>query len=258
MTLLSTLSAKLHHRPPPFDAEIWRRASADQAVLTTLPDAGREKLWALAHDFLRTRAINPVGGLALENDARLRLALLAALPVLELGLNWYHGLHEVVVYPAGFAPQHNWTDECGIVHTERRALSGEAWNEGLLIVSWADVQAAAPLDGHHVVLHECAHWLDMQAGAANGRPPLHPGMSAAEWTRVFTQAYAAFRHTPRHYPSLDPYAAEAPAEFFAVACEAFFEIPHALTRDFPAVYALLAALLRQDPRQRIAPLENTP
>lgn len=242
----------LFRRPPvPFDALRWERAAAEQRVLVTLDSTSRRRLWALAQEFLRNCTIQPVGGLTLGEDERLRIALLASLPVLELGLGWYRGLREVVVYPAAFAPLHTWQDAAGVVHSERRPESGEAWDEGLLILSWADVQASGALDGYHVVLHECGHWLDMQAGSANGRPPLHAGMSGAAWSEAFSRAYESFRREPQHYPGMRPYGAEAPAEFFAVACESFFERPHALAREFPEVYAQLRALLRQDPRRRI-------
>ena len=250
MSLFFSLAARIHP-PPSYDPDAWWRVVAGQGVLTTLPAQAQSRLWSLAFEFLRTRAITPVGGLELNEDQRLLLGFLAVLPVLELGLGWYRGLGEVVVYPTGFAPVQTWQDEYGVVHTERRALIGEAWEQGLLILSWEDVLASGPLDGHHVVLHECAHWLDMQAGTANGRPPLHPEMSAQAWSEAFTAAYAAFEAQPRRYPSLDLYAAQAPAEFFAVACESFFETPYALAHDFPLVYAQLTALLRQDPRTRI-------
>lgn len=46
---------------------------------------------------------------------------------------------------------------------------------------------------------------------------------------------------------LDPYGAEDPAEFFAVATEAFFEDATALKQHHSALYAELAAYYRQDP-----------
>jgi Mlc titration factor MtfA (ptsG expression regulator) len=52
---------------------------------------------------------------------------------------------------------------------------------------------------------------------------------------------------------IDAYAAENPAEFFAVLSEAFFEIPHVVRDEYPEVYRQLAAFYRQDPATRIAP-----
>ena len=46
---------------------------------------------------------------------------------------------------------------------------------------------------------------------------------------------------------LDPYAARDPAEFFAVASEAFFVAPAPLAQDYPQIYQLLTAYYLQDP-----------
>ena len=56
-------------------------------------------------------------------------------------------------------------------------------------------------------------------------------------------------------PVLDAYGASDPAEFFAVATEAFIERPQALADEAPALYDALARLYRLDPRawQPIAP-----
>ena len=51
--------------------------------------------------------------------------------------------------------------------------------------------------------------------------------------------------------SIDPYAGESPAEFFAVMSEAFFEIPRAVHADYPDVYAQLALFYKQDPLRRL-------
>ena len=49
-------------------------------------------------------------------------------------------------------------------------------------------------------------------------------------------------------PLLDAYGATDPAEFFAVASEAFFERPARLAAEHPALYRELAAFYRIDPR----------
>jgi Mlc titration factor MtfA (ptsG expression regulator) len=53
----------------------------------------------------------------------------------------------------------------------------------------------------------------------------------------------------REAPSglLDAYGASDPAEYFAVATEAFFEQPRALADEAPEVYRELALLYRLDP-----------
>jgi hypothetical protein len=51
--------------------------------------------------------------------------------------------------------------------------------------------------------------------------------------------------------AIDPYAAEHPAEFFAVLSEAFIESPAVVRAEYGEVYRLLAAFYRQDPAARI-------
>jgi Mlc titration factor MtfA (ptsG expression regulator) len=69
------------------------------------------------------------------------------------------------------------------------------------------------------------------------------------WTADFRAAFESFRRRVDRgrETRLDPYAAEDPAEFFAVVSEAFFETPQDVQRELPRVYAQLAAFYRQDP-----------
>ena len=104
----------------------------------------------------------------------------------------------------------------------------------------------------NLVIHEFAHKLDMLNGDANGCPPLHAGMSVARWRAALTAAYDDFcaRQDREEETEIDPYAAESPAEFFAVASEVFFADPLLLKDDYPDVYAQFAAFYRQDPARR--------
>jgi Mlc titration factor MtfA (ptsG expression regulator) len=106
----------------------------------------------------------------------------------------------------------------------------------------------------NLVIHEFAHKIDMRDGDANGCPPLPPGMSAREWKLAFDAAYADFaaRVDEEGDTAIDPYAAEHPAEFFAVVSEVFFVEPALLQAEYPKVYAQLARFYRQDPAARDA------
>ncbi|MDA0789320.1 MAG: zinc-dependent peptidase, partial [Proteobacteria bacterium] len=77
-------------------------------------------------------------------------------------------------------------------------------------------------------------------------------MKVAEWTSSFERAYGELcqQLDAGHHTWLDPYASEGPAEFFAVASEAFFETPRPLRRVYPAVYEQLHRFYRQDPAER--------
>ena len=107
----------------------------------------------------------------------------------------------------------------------------------------------------NLVIHEFAHKIDMASGEANGCPPLPASLSAVEWKKALSAAFDDFsgRVDRDEETEIDPYAAESPAEFFAVLSEVFFADPLLLRDEYPAVYALLTAFYRQDPASRVEP-----
>jgi Mlc titration factor MtfA (ptsG expression regulator) len=225
-------------------------------LLQGLGGADANQLRDLALLFQREKSFEEAKGFRLDDEMRLSLALQACLPVLHLGLDWYRGWYAVIIYPDEFVPQREWVDENGVVWTAEEPMSGEAWEQGPVILSWADVAAGSARDGFNVVVHELAHKLDMLDGGANGHPPLHAGMSDEAWARIFSHAYRDMgrRVDGGEDTPLDPYATESPAEFFAVTCEAFFELPHLLDAEYPEVYGQLRDFFRQDPVKRLPEL----
>lgn len=231
---------------------IWRKAFSRLPVLRELSDEENARLRELAIMFLHEKVIESAAGLTLTEEMRVTVALQACLPILNLGLDWYTGWVSVILYPAGFIPNHEYTDGAGVVHRERHALSGESWLRGPVVLSWADVVPADEETGHNVVIHELAHKLDMLDGAANGLPPLHRDMSVKAWAETFSQAYLDFQKSIERGEQsvIDPYGAEDPGEFFAVISELFFESPLLTKQHYPAVYQQLSAFYRQDPAAR--------
>jgi len=233
--------------------QAWRAAASAMPVLQGLSAEERERLRELATLFLHEKSLEPVQGLALTEEMTLVVAAQAVLPILSLGIDSYAHWHSLVLYPDEFITRREWTDEHGLVHARRDILSGEAWERGPMVLSWADVAEAPAIDGYNPVIHECAHKLDLLNGDANGMPPLHAGMNALAWRKVFEAAYEDLcrRVDAGLDTAVDAYAAESPAECFAVMSEHFFETPHALATAYPAVYEQLALFYRQSPASRI-------
>lgn len=232
----------------------WRATVAKLPVLAGLTPTELERLRDLATLFLGEKVLEPAGGLELTPEMGPLIAAQACLPILNLGLDYYRDWSAVILYPEGFLAHHEYTDANGLVHSVHRPLIGEAWERGPVILSWADIVATLDQPGLNVVIHEMAHKLDMLTGAVNGLPPLHQGMAVRRWSRAFTTAYDHLcRGVERGRPTaLDTYAADSPAEFFAVASEAFFETPAVIAAAYPAVYIQLRAFYRQDPLARRA------
>jgi len=204
--------------------------------------------------FLDSKGIVGARGHEVTPLQRVIIAIQACVLVLELNLSLYDGFENVIVYPGEFVPDWEWEDDAGVVHRNIGALAGEAMPGGPVVLSWPDVEASADwtASGMNLVIHEFAHKIDMQAGDANGCPPLPAAMSAAAWQRALTAAYEDFcaRVDDGEDTAIDPYASESPAEFFAVASEVFFAEPSLLQREYPDAYAQFAAFYRQDPARR--------
>jgi hypothetical protein len=229
---------------------LWRDTVAEIESLAALDAAALERLREFALVFLHEKSIEPAGGLALDDAMRLRIAVLACRPVLELGLDCYDGFVSIVVHPGEYLVRgREHEDETGVVHVGDEVLSGESWDRGPIVLSWDDVLASGRGDGFDVVVHEFAHKLDLLDGAVNGVPALHEDMSRATWVEVMQQSFDELEAAidRGEEPWLDPYAAENPGEFFAVCSETFFDVPAELATQHPDVYAQLSAFYRQDP-----------
>lgn len=230
--------------------ELWNGALAACPALARLTDDESARLRTLALLFLHEKRFEPAHGFTITDAMRVRIAALGCLPVLELGIDSYASFASVVVYPDEFVVRdREVVDEDGVVHTGDDVLSGEAWEQGPVILAWSEIEQSGKGEGYNVVAHEMSHKLDMLNGEADGVPPLHAGMRLAEWTAAFEDAYDDLLEQIERdeEPWLDPYAAEDPAEFFAVCSEMFFDVPERFAEEYPAVYAQLAAFYKQDP-----------
>ena len=234
------------------DDAAWGAVVAHYGFLRALSGAERARLRECVVLFLHQKAIEGAGGLEVDDGMRACIAAQACMLILNLDLDYYRGWSDVVVYPDEFVADYEYVDEDGIAHHVQEPMSGESWLAGPVILSWADAAEGGGETGYNVVIHEFAHKLDMLNGDANGFPPLHGQMTRAEWSRTFSAAYEGFSRLvdAGQETSIDPYAAENPAEFFAVLSEAFFEIPRVVRGDYPGVYGQLAAFYRQDPAAR--------
>jgi len=260
--------------PKPIDTALWRSATAPWLFMRGLDDDEAARLRALSERFLARKNFSGTHGLEISDVMRVEIAAQASILVLELGLEWYDGWSDIIVYPSQFAPEREVMDETGVVHLTNDPLAGEAWLGGPVILSYEDVALAGDEEmrvaGYNVVIHEFAHKLDMRSGDPNGSPPLHPQMSAARWKQAFSQAYDDFcrkvdradRRAGRDGGAaldalpIDPYAASSAGEFFAVTSEAFFETPELLEPAYPRVYEELRAFYKQNPLARLAKAER--
>jgi Mlc titration factor MtfA (ptsG expression regulator) len=233
--------------------ELWRQTLAHLPFLAHRSEGDLVRLRRMASLFLDRKEFSGADGFVVDDATALAVAVQACLPVLELGIDQYDGFVGIVMHADAVVAEREVVDEDGIVHRYDEVLAGEAMEGGPVMLSWADVQGGQG-DGdqptaYNVVIHEFAHVLDMRDGQPDG-VPLLPGVQERQaWLAVLMPAYDRFceRVVCGYDSVLDPYAAESPDEFFAVASEAFFVTPRELHEEQPALYRLLASYYRQDP-----------
>lgn len=222
----------------------WHDTLAGLPGLAWLSPAQRLRLRSRADEILLRKPIECVAGFELEAAMRLRLAALAALPVMHLDLGWYRNFYTFLVYPDDFMVDREIVDDVGVVHQVREPLAGETAQQGAIILAWTAVAQSGQGEGFNVVAHELAHKLDM-LGSGEGVPPLPSSIRSEAWERDF--ASLRIQLTESADSPLDAYAATDPAECFAVCSEYFFDAPTVLRQHASEVYAHLVRFYRVDP-----------
>ncbi len=224
------------------------------AFFPKLSGADRSELLGHVQVFLDEKRFEGCGGLTIKDEIRVTIAAQACLLLLHRTTDYFPGLRTILVYPTTYMVE------------DRRQVGEHVWEEGTmprlgetgrkmgsLVLAWGAVKhgAADPADGKNVVLHEFAHQLDFENGAADGVPVLPTREQQLTWGEVMKSEFASLRAADETgVPTLlNTYGATNPAEFFAVSVEAFFEQPRALKDRHEHLYAELQKYFQQDPTE---------
>jgi MtfA peptidase len=226
----------------------WRRIlQEDVRLYRRVPEELREKLDGFIQVFLAEKRFEGCRGQEVTDEVRVTVASLACMMILGHNRGIYPKLETILVYPGAYVGRDKKRLEGGTV-VEGDVRAGESWTRGPLIIAWEDAQAEARGEdiGHNVIVHEFAHQLDQEDGFADGQP-----MDAdedVEWREVLAEEFDSAGESLEEEP-LDEYGQESMAEAFAVASEAFFEVPGELLEHHPRLYAKLKRYYGLDPAQ---------
>lgn len=260
------LGDRLVRRPAPIPEPMWRALLERHPFLLRHGADSSAALRQLTAGFLADKEFQGAGGLQVTDEMALAIAAQACLPLVGVagplqGLAWYRDFVGIVVHPDAVRARREWTDDLGVVHQWNEELSGEAMDQGPVMLSWADVAdaPASAADGYNVVVHEFIHKMDLGDGASDGCPPLPPGFMGTGSARAARQLWlgrlqAAFEdfsdrlsvHERFGGPAvwLDAYGASAIDEFFAVAAEAYFVNPERFALELPTLSGMFDAFFR--------------
>jgi len=246
----------------PFPDE-WRiRLELDVALWGAVPAETKPQLANDLRLFMAERDWEPCGGIELDDPMRAMIAAQACMLTLGRSVDAFDHVRSILVYPTAYRAPDVWEDEAGIVTEEIDEREGEAWERGLVVLSWQELAGdARTLNGRNLVLHELAHQVDLidvltanPGGFEGGRE------EAVRRLDAFLAAYEAFDadvEAGRRVKGLDGYGAEDEVEFFAVATESFFERGAFLKAHHPELYEVLAWYYNQDPASWPPPPKRT-
>ncbi len=219
-------------------------SETDRQCLARLPCYGRltheqqQRLRQQVGMFLATSSFYGCNGLEVDRDMAISIAGMACLLSLR-DARPYPWLRSVLVYPDAFEVRDQQPDELGLVNETPESRIGESWDGQRIVLSWPDAQLAWRGVNSNVIAHECAHQLDSRGvGCPDGVA------SHREWARVMRQAYTEL--CDKGSAVINRYGCTSPAEFFAVAVEAYLQDAKALAHFHPEVYALLFAHFQLD------------
>ena len=244
---------------------LWNHVVAALPPLQALDASERARLRNLCAAFLARKEFSGAHGLVVDDRMALLVAAQACLLLRHRGLAalaWYDDFVGIVLHPDEVVAPRRVRDDMGVVHEYEEELAGEAMQGGPIVLAWPRVLGASPTAqgvGHNLVIHEFAHAIDLHGKPlgqpADGCPLLPPGFlglpdaqARRHWRDVLHEALAVHRERVALHerfggpaPWLDAYGAESPAEFFAVACEAYCVARERLAAEHPRLVELLDA-----------------
>ena len=246
---------KLFAPPRAIPDALWRLTLAQYPFLASRPIADQARLRTSTAQFLAQKEFSGATGLVVTDEMAVAIAAQGCLPVLNLGLKLYDDFKGIVVHPGAMLARRSDIDAAGVHHFYKEELTGEAMEGGPITLSWQDVAASSEHQarGYNVVIHEFVHKIDMRDGTPNGCPPLPTRVSKVAWQSTMQAAYCSFQQQVvmaerfgAEPPWLDAYGATSPAEFFAVACEAYFVNPNRFELEFQSLKTLFDAFFNSN------------
>ena len=217
-----------------------------------LPEELKPQLHGLVNVFLAEKNFVGCGGQEISNEVKVTIAAQACMLLLNRKPRFFPKLKTIYVYPHTYVAK-GVTNDGGIMIEGKSVRLGESWQNGPVVLAWDSITGGARnvQDGQNVVLHEFAHQLDQEDGSADGAPILENHSSYRTWAAVLGEEYENLRDKTDHRRRsvIRKYGATNPAEFFAVATEAFFEKPKQMHKRCPDLYEELKNYYKLDPLQ---------
>jgi Mlc titration factor MtfA (ptsG expression regulator) len=192
--------------------------------------------------FLHDVRISGVKKVEVNDELRLLAASSAVIPIFYFDEWDYFNLVEILIYDEEVTPnQANDPELRGTILGQVRPFQ----NKHIMLLSRQSlINGFATMDGKdNLGFHEFAHLIDETDGSIDGIPKsILPPSLIRPWTDLM---YKEIENIKQGRSDINPYGVTNAAEFFAVACEYFFENPEKFKTRHPELYAILNTAFRR-------------
>ena len=212
-----------------------------------LPTDAQNQLHGLVNVFINEKKFEGCAGQQITDEVKITIAAQACILLLNRKTKFYPKLKTIYVYPDTYVAKDQ--------NDNPNARLGESWQNGPIVLAWNSVTGGANNihDGKNVVFHEFSHRLDQEDGTADGAPILENRSCYKSWAKILGSEFENLQKKAlkRRKSVIGKYGATHPAEFFAVATEAFFEKPKQMHKKQPELYDELKSYYKTDPLEWI-------
>ncbi len=231
----------------PFPKSWEKIISQSVPAASKIPKNLRSRYEILIKEFLAEKNFVACGGLKNVSD-KIAVVVAATASILALGRSRksWRDLKSVLIYPSAFRSRGDFSesdnDFGGGDLGNENFCDGESWSDGSVIFSQERIlrDLAFPGNPRNVLIHEFAHQFADTEGIS---------LSAElgkKWREILFSEMQRLKSGDAG-TILDEYGSDDPAEFFAVASEAFFETPETLKKNHENLYEILTKIYALNP-----------
>src|SRR5437588_5035296 len=125
--------------PPAWQSIVTRNLP----IFRRLPPEDQTELLGHVQVFLAEKHLEGCGGLELTDEIRVTIAAQACLLLLHRDTDYYRRLVTILVYPSAYLAKSVEPIGGGFVLEGQEGRLGEAWVDGVVVLSWDDVRSGA-------------------------------------------------------------------------------------------------------------------
>lgn len=220
-----------------FPAEWSKILGREVSFYARLNRAEKKRFELLVRTFLAHVKISGIKTDITATD-QLLIGAAAIIPLFKFNIARYPNLKEVVLYPNHFDANYQ-------LEGKGRTILGMVGNRHLnqtILLSKKALHHGFKndRDGRNTAIHEFIHLIDAWDGSIDGIPEtLMTNEAVGPWLEIIREKTGGIQQ--RKIKDINPYAAEKPAEFFAVASEYYFENPEKLQKHHPKLFDKLTS-----------------